>query len=62
MDLAARYINTAENVLADALSRVVDEKKVCLKDECLEIWKKEGLIDTVISHERLENLGDNMSL
>lgn len=35
VDLAARYINTAENVLADALSRTIDERKLCL-DETFE--------------------------
>ena len=39
IDLAARYINTTENVLADMLSRVVDEKKVVLSDDVLNLLR-----------------------
>ena len=62
VDLAAYYINTAENVLADALSRVVDEKRISLCTKFVDLCMKEGLIDKIVSHERLENTGDNVSL
>lgn len=62
VDLAAQYINTAENVLADALSRAVDEKKVWLTDEFLDALKKKSLVRDVITHKRLESIGDEFSL
>ena len=50
VDLAARYINTAENVLADALSRVVNEQKIRLDDRFVEYLSRSGLTDRVITH------------
>ncbi len=50
VDLAARYINTAENVLADALSRVVNEQKIRLDDRFVEYLSRSGLTDHVITH------------
>jgi hypothetical protein len=48
--------------LADALSRVVDEKKVCLKEEFLDVLRKKSLVEYVITHERFEGIGDEFSL
>lgn len=39
VDLAALYINTTENVLADALSRVIEEHIVGLEDYFLRSLK-----------------------
>ncbi len=50
VDLAAGYINTAENVLADALSRVVNEQKIRLDDRFVEYLSRSGLTDRVITH------------
>lgn len=35
IDLASMYINTAENVLADNLSRAVDEQRIELDEKCM---------------------------
>ena len=50
------YINTAENVLADALSRAVNEKKVMVEELTLNCIKHILNLNTVITHKRSAKL------